>query len=41
MSNDIQEQLNLLKSRTVDLHSEEELRKKLEKAAAEGRALRV
>ncbi|MFC1467783.1 tyrosine--tRNA ligase [Verrucomicrobiota bacterium] len=38
---DIEKQLSILADRTVDLLSAEELQKKLEKAAAEGRSLRI
>ena len=37
----VAEQLERLTARTVDLHSREELKSRLEKAAAEGRGLRV
>ena len=37
----VAEQLERLTARTVDLHSAEELKQRLEKAAAEGRGLRV
>lgn len=41
MSTDFQLQIDLLKARTVDLHSEEDLRRKLTVAAKEQRPLRI
>ena len=38
---DISEQLARITARTVDLHSLDELKARLEKAAAEGRPLRI